>query len=83
MVRVCVTEKDGATWQRERKLRDAPETTENINQVNFTENIQVSGVGYKYKFAPPHGIPCLPFADSLPIARRSSSFLLIRPGARR
>lgn len=28
--------------ERERKLRDAPETTENINQVNFTGNIPVS-----------------------------------------
>lgn len=67
--------------ERERKLRDAPETTENINQVNFTGNIPVSGIEYKYERAslPPSS---LPFAGS-PFLSLSARILVFTVPPRR
>lgn len=59
-----VRAKENEARERERKLRDAPETTENINQVNFTGNIPVSGIQHKYERGSSTEV-CLSFADSL------------------
>lgn len=71
-----VRAKENEARERERKLRDAPETTENINQVNFTGNIPVSGIQHKYERGslPPRSVSLSPIHFA--IALRASSFLL-------
>ena len=71
-----VRAKENEARERERKLRDAPETTENINQVNFTGNIPVSGIEHKYERGslPPRSVSLSPIHFA--IALRASSFLL-------